>query len=133
MKDVVNLKPTMQSIQPLTNIENWEVSGTEEKMQFSGVQFLMNFLGQKTGVLIDLKQHSELWVAIEEETDIPLTVQFIVDQQGYKTAVLLDFDEHGEIWEDIYFNLISSLRADEPKIPLAEVKKSLIEQGKLSG
>ncbi|MCC5609638.1 hypothetical protein LC612_23380 [Nostoc sp. CHAB 5834] len=123
----------MQSIHPLTDIENWEVSGTDEKMQFSGVQFLINFLGQKTGVLIDLKQHGELWAAMEEETDIPLTVEFLVDEQGYKTAVLLDFEEHGEIWEDIYYNLIALLRIDEPKIPLAEVKRSLNEQGKLSG
>ena len=122
----------MQSIHPVTDIENWEVSGTDEKMQFSGVQFLMNFLGQKTGVLIDLKQHGELWAAMEEETDIPLTVEFLVDQQGYKTAVLLDFEEHGEIWEDIYYNLIALLRIDEPKIPLAEVKRSLNEHGKLS-
>ncbi|MCW5317608.1 hypothetical protein GTQ43_28530 [Nostoc sp. KVJ3] len=122
----------MQSIQPLTDIENWKVSGTEQKMQFSGVQFLMNFLGQKTAVLIDLKQYGELWAAMEEENDIPLTVQFLVDEQGDKTSVLLDFEEHSEIWEDIYYNLISSFRVDEAKIPLAEVKKSLIEQGKLS-
>jgi hypothetical protein len=132
MKDVVNLQPIMKSIQPLTDIEDWEISGTESKMQFSGVQFLMNFLGQKTAVLIDLKQHGELWAAMEEETDIPLTVQFLLDEQGYKSAVLLDFEEHGEIWEDVYCNLIASLRTDEAKIPLAEVKRSLIEQGKLS-
>jgi len=121
----------MQSIQPLTNSENCEVSDLEE-MQFSGVQFLMNFIGQKTAVLIDLKQHGELWAAVEKETDIPLSVQFLVDKQGYKTAVLLDFEEHDEIWEDIYYNLITNIRVDEPKVPLAEVKKSLIEQGKLS-
>lgn len=121
----------MQSIQPLTNSENRQVSDLEE-MQFSGVQFLMNFLGQKTAVLIDLKQHSELWAAVEEETDIPLSVQFLVDKQGYKTAVLLHFEEHDEIWEDIYYNLITNIRVDEPKVTLAEVKKSLIEQGKLS-
>jgi hypothetical protein len=121
----------MQSIEPLTNGENREVSDLEE-MQFSGVQFLMNFLGQKTAVLIDLKQHGELWDAVEKETDMPLSVEFLVDKQGYKTAVLLDFEEHDEIWEDIYYNLITNTRVDEPKVSLAEVKKSLIEQGKLS-
>lgn len=123
----------MQYTQPLTNSENHETSSLESEIQqFSGVQFLVNFLGQKTAVLIDLKQHGKLWDAVEEEIDIPLTFQFVVDENGHKTAVLLDFEQHGEIWEDIYYNLIASSRANEPKIPYEDVKKSLIEQGNLS-
>jgi hypothetical protein len=122
----------MQSIQLSTNSQNHQVSGLEEEIQFSGVQYLRNFLGQKTAVLLNLKEHGELWAAVEEEIDTPLSLQFLVDEKGCKTAVLLDFEQHGEIWEDIYYNLIANLRADEPTVSLAEVKRSLIEQGKLS-
>jgi hypothetical protein len=82
-------------------------------------------------VLIDLKEHGELWADVEEDVDIPVSVQFLVDEQGHKCKVLLDFEEHGEIWEDIYYGLITHQRANEPTLPFSEVKKSLIEQGKL--
>ncbi|MGH7999179.1 MAG: hypothetical protein ACREPR_07060 [Brasilonema sp.] len=122
----------MKSIQPSTDNQNHKVCDLEEKYQFSGVQFLKNFVGHNTAVLIDLNKHGRLWAAVEEEIDIPITVQFLMDEQGYKTAVVLDFEQHGEIWEDIYYSLIANLRANEPTVPFAEVKRSLIEQGKLS-
>ncbi len=103
-----------------------------EKGQILGVQYLKNFLGQNTAVLIDLKEHSELWTAVEEELEIPLTVQFLIDEQGKKIAVLLNFEQHGEIWEDIYDSLIINSRSTEPTVSLAEVKQSLLQQGKVS-
>jgi hypothetical protein len=57
-----------------------ESVSVSEKVQISGVQYLKNFLGQKTAVLIDLKEHSQLWAAVEEELEIPLTVQFLMDR-----------------------------------------------------
>ena len=77
----------MQPIQHFSEINNQAVSGLEEKI--SGVQFLKNFLGENTAVLIDLKEHGELWTAIEQELEMPLTVQFLIDKQGKKTAVVL--------------------------------------------
>jgi hypothetical protein len=120
----------MHSTQNFTETHNPEFPNLEE--QISGVQFLKNFLGQKTAVLIDLKEHIELWTEIEEEIEIPLTVQFLTDEQGKKTFVLLDLEKHGEIWEDIYDSLIVNLRVSEPTVSLAEVKRSLQERGKLS-
>ncbi|GAA6621392.1 hypothetical protein [Scytonema sp. NUACC26] len=122
----------MHSIQPSAYSQKDEILGLEEDVQLSGVQYLRNFLGQKTSVLIDLKEHGELWADVEEDIDIPVTVQFLVDEQGCKCKVLLDFEQHGEIWEDIYYSLIANQRANEPTLPFSEVKKSLIEKGKLS-
>ncbi|KYC35160.1 hypothetical protein WA1_08335 [Scytonema hofmannii PCC 7110] len=122
----------MQSIQSSTHNHKDNFLGLEEEIQFLGVQYLRNFLGQKTAVLIDLKEHGDLWANVEEEIDIPVTVQFLVDEQGGKLMVLLNFEQHGEIWEDIYYSLIVDRRANEPTLPFSEVKKSLIEQGKLS-
>lgn len=122
----------MQSIQPSIHSQKEKIFGLEEDMQLLGVQYLRNFLGQKTAVLIDLKEHGELWANVEEEIDIPVTVQFLIDEQGCKLMVLLNFEQHGEIWEDIYYSLIAYQRAHEPTLPFSEVKKSLIEQGKLS-
>jgi hypothetical protein len=98
-----------------------ESVSVSEKAQISGVQYLKNFLGQNTAVLIDLKEHSQLWVAVEEELEIPLTVQFLIDEQGKKVAVLLDFEQHGEIWEDIYDGLIINCCSTEPTVSLAEI------------
>ncbi|MBW4670741.1 MAG: hypothetical protein KME60_25790 [Cyanomargarita calcarea GSE-NOS-MK-12-04C] len=63
----------MHSSQNLTETHNQVVSDLEKHLP--GVQFLKNFLGEKTAVLIDLKEHSELWTEIEAEVEIPLTVQ----------------------------------------------------------
>ncbi|MDZ7961632.1 MAG: hypothetical protein RMY34_27760 [Aulosira sp. DedQUE10] len=120
----------MQPTQDLTFNHNQAVSDLET--QISGVQFLKNFIGNNTSVLIDLKEHGELWTAVEEEIEMPLTVQFLIDEQGKKTAVLLYFEEHGEIWEDIYDSLIAKERVFETTVSLAEVKQLLIEHGKLS-
>lgn len=117
----------MQKLIPSHN----ESVSIPEKAQILGVQYLKNFLGQNTAVLIDLKEHSELWTAVEEELEIPLTVQFLIDE-GEKIAVLLNFEQHGEIWEDIYDSLIINIRSTEPTVSLAEVKQSLLQQGKVS-
>ncbi|MDM9381918.1 hypothetical protein QUB80_14530 [Chlorogloeopsis sp. ULAP01] len=64
----------MQSIPSLTDNQNHQVSGLQEEIKFSGIQFLKNFLDRKTAVLIDLKEHGELWAEVEEEIDIPLSI-----------------------------------------------------------
>jgi hypothetical protein len=115
----------MHSSQNLTETHNQVVYELEKHLP--GVQFLKNFLGQKTAVLIDLKEHSELWTEIEAELEIPLTVQFLTDEQGKYSSVLLDLEEHGEIWEDIYDSLIVNQRVSEPTVSLAEVKLKLLE------
>lgn len=97
-----------------------------------GVQFITDSQGNKTAALVDLKEHSEFWADVREE-DIELTdFQFLIDNQGQKIAVLLDFEKHGELWEDIYDSLIAESRENEPRASLEEVKRELMEQGKLS-
>lgn len=58
-------------------------------------------------------------------------IQFVVDENGDKIGVLIDLKKYGELWEDFYDGLIANLRAEEPRESLAEVKKSLQQQGKL--
>jgi len=97
-----------------------------------GVQFLTDYQGRKTGVLVDLKEHSEFWADVVEECGEPIDFQFLIDDQGEKIAVLLEFEKHSELWEDIYDSLIIESRKDEQRVPWEEVKHGLIEKGKLS-
>ena len=60
-------------------------------------------------------------------------IRFVINERGEKTAVQIDLKKHGDLWEDIYDTLVAQDRAEEPRETLDEVKKSLIEQGKLSG
>ena len=60
-------------------------------------------------------------------------VQFLTDEKGRKTAAVLDLKVHRAHWEDIQDVLVSSSRRAENGIPLARIKASLIESGKLCG
>ena len=97
-----------------------------------GVQFLTDHQGNKIAALVDLKEHSEFWADVLEECDEPTSFQFLIDDEGEKIAVLLDFEKHSEPWEDIYDSLIIESRKDEPRDSWEDVKRDLIEKGKLS-
>lgn len=58
-------------------------------------------------------------------------MQFLVDSSGRKTAVVIDLEKYGDIWEDFYDILLAHQRRDEPRESLEEVKKRLLQQGKL--
>lgn len=57
--------------------------------------------------------------------------QFVIDEHGDKTAVQIDLKEHADLWEDFYDALLAQARTDEPRESLEEVRRRLIEQGKL--
>jgi hypothetical protein len=59
-------------------------------------------------------------------------IQFVINERGEKTAVQIDLKKYGEIWEDIYDSILSQDRRNEPRESLEEVKRLLIDQGKLS-
>ena len=58
-------------------------------------------------------------------------IHFVVDESGEKVAVQIELKKYGNLWEDFYDTLISASRTDEPREALDEVKRRLIEQGKL--
>lgn len=60
-------------------------------------------------------------------------IQFVVNEQGEKTAVQIDLKAHGDLWEDIYDTLVAQSRVDEPRESLDDLRRRLIEQGKLDG
>jgi hypothetical protein len=59
-------------------------------------------------------------------------IHFVVDESGEKIEVQIDLKEYGNLWEDFYDTLIAASRTDEPRETLKEVKRRLIEQGKLT-
>ncbi len=60
-------------------------------------------------------------------------IQFLIDEQGNKNAVQIDLNLYGEVWEDIYDLLLIHERKEEPRISLGQLKKKLVESGKLAG
>ncbi len=58
-------------------------------------------------------------------------IQFVTDEKGRKVAVQIDLKVHRELWEDIEDLLVSRLRRNEKRIPLAQVKAGLTKSGKL--
>jgi hypothetical protein len=58
-------------------------------------------------------------------------IQFVTDSSGKRTAVMLDLERYGELWEDIYDVLIAREREDEERIPLDQVRRTLVAAGKL--
>ena len=97
-----------------------------------GVQFLTDHEGNKTGAIVDLKEHSQFWADVLEECGEPKDFQFLINDKGENIAVLLEFDKHGELWEDVYDGIICDERENEPSVPWEEVKLKLMEKGKLS-
>ena len=57
--------------------------------------------------------------------------QFIVDAQGIKRAVVLDIKEYEELLEDLECRRIITLRENDERIPLAQVKLRLKKNGLL--
>ena len=60
-------------------------------------------------------------------------IQFVVDEQGKKKAVQIDLKIYGDLWEDFYDMLIAMQRESEPRETLEDVKRRLVELGKLNG
>jgi len=58
-------------------------------------------------------------------------IQFLVDETGEKKSVLIDLKTHGEVWEDVYDTLLARSRENEPRESIEEVRKRLIDRGKL--
>ena len=59
-------------------------------------------------------------------------IYFVVDENGKKTAVQIDLKRYRNLWEDFYDTLIAASRIDEPREPLEEVKRTLIDKRKLT-
>ena len=59
-------------------------------------------------------------------------IQYVTDNEGRRVAVQIDLRKHRELWQDVEDVLVSRSRRREKRIPLAEVKSSLIKSGKLA-
>jgi hypothetical protein len=60
-------------------------------------------------------------------------INYVTNEEGKRIAVLIDLKKNGELWEDFYDGLIAKQRKDEPRQSLEDVRKSLLEKGKLDG
>lgn len=60
-------------------------------------------------------------------------IQFVVDEQGKRKAVQIDLKMYGDLWEDFYDMIIALERESEPRETLDDVKRRLVELGKLNG
>ncbi len=52
-------------------------------------------------------------------------IDFVLDGDGRQQAVVIDLRTHGELWEDIYDQLVTEQRRNEPRIPFAEARAVL--------
>jgi hypothetical protein len=59
-------------------------------------------------------------------------VRYLTDESGKRVAVQLDLEIYGELLEDFFDVLTAEDRQDEETITLDELRKQLLEQGKLS-
>lgn len=57
-------------------------------------------------------------------------INYIVDDSGKKRAVIIDLEKWGDFWEDVYDNLISKSRKNEPAIPWKKLKEELSKEKK---
>lgn len=53
-------------------------------------------------------------------------VEFVVDDNGEKKAVLIDLKRHRELWEDFYDTALASVRKQDPRESLAEVRRKVV-------
>ena len=60
-------------------------------------------------------------------------IHFLTDEKGQRVAVQIDLARYGKLWEDFSDALIIEERRSDERIPLREVKKSLVRSGKLRG
>jgi hypothetical protein len=72
----------------------------------SGVQFLRDYHQRRTGVLLDLEEHQELWDEVIKDNAVLDQLQFLIDHQGHYLAVILNFKDHLPLWQTIYDRLI---------------------------
>ncbi len=74
----------------------------------TGIQFVVDSRGKKTGVLIDLHEYQTL---IDEylTEELSETVYYLVDKQGSQKAILLNFKNHLSLWENIYDQMIETI------------------------
>lgn len=66
-----------------------------------------------------------------EKMDLMKGINYVTDEKDRKVAVQIDLKIHGKLWEDFYDNMVAEQRRDEEKIPLAEVIRTLKEEGRL--
>jgi hypothetical protein len=71
-----------------------------------GVQFLVDYKGSKTGVLLYLSEHHNLCYEIISQGNYDQEIQYLVNNLGQKIAIKIDFSTHLFIWEKIYDRLI---------------------------
>ena len=74
-----------------------------------GVQLLRDRQNRKTGVLIDLRIHQNLWDTVSRKYEHLSNIRFLTDHQGHKVAVILDFQENLSLWQELYDCLIADL------------------------
>jgi hypothetical protein len=80
-----------------------------------GIQFFKDTKGQKTSVLVDLKQHAMLWRTLLAKHQLN-DFQFLTNTQNEQIAVLLDFRKDLEVWEEIYDAIVATLPGYESSL-----------------
>ena len=60
-------------------------------------------------------------------------IQFLTDETGHKMAVLIDLKRNRVLCEDFYDTLLIRKRRNEPREPLADVRRKLVKADKLNG
>ncbi len=58
-------------------------------------------------------------------------INYVTDEKNRKVAVQIDLKKYGKLWEDFYDNLVAEQRKDEEKIPLNDVIRNLMKEGRL--
>ena len=59
-------------------------------------------------------------------------MQFVVNEDGEPAAVVIDLSVHGELWEDFHDFALATVRTDEPRDSLDEVRREVREHSRLS-
>jgi PHD/YefM family antitoxin component YafN of YafNO toxin-antitoxin module len=60
-----------------------------------------------------------------------MSTQFLTDDHGHKVAVVIPIAEYESLMEDVADLVSVAERRDDPRIPLSELRKQLIEDGLL--
>ena len=54
-------------------------------------------------------------------------VQFLIDDDGERKSVVIDLRLHGELWEDFFDAALARERRDEPREPLEDVRRKVLD------
>ena len=65
-----------------------------------GIRFVMDSVGRKVGVLLDLSHYQEVWEEYSKDFDLS-EFQFLGTRSGDYCAVLLEIDRHLKLWQGI--------------------------------